>query len=131
MIIVASPDKPFIYNMKGLPKRRVILPMYQHEIDALYKAVEDSAQSEVEGPLTWDAEGILTFVRAVVSSVLVSSVADDSDLFRNGCDRSVTFAQFDVHPFVTLFTVSRPHGFGIRFSVHFAKDRQRLLSAYP
>ena len=36
MIIVAAPDKPFEYSLKGAPKRPLVLLQYQPEIDALY-----------------------------------------------------------------------------------------------
>ncbi|KAI0350281.1 acetyl-CoA synthetase-like protein [Trametes cingulata] len=86
MILVASPSKPFQFNIKGLPRRKVILEQYNDEIEALYKQVEESAQSDLRPPQSWDEHSTLLFVRAVVEHTLRRSVADDADIFRNGGD---------------------------------------------
>ncbi|KAI0647275.1 acetyl-CoA synthetase-like protein [Trametes meyenii] len=87
VILVASPSKPFQFNMKGLLRRGVMLKAYQVEIDALYKEVENSTQAaEVLSPSTWDEESTLSFVRAVVQRTIHRSIADDDDIFRNGGD---------------------------------------------
>ena len=87
MIMVASPSKPFTYNIKGYPKRTIILRDYHDDIEALYAQVEQTAQSDVSGPQTWDVENTRAFVRTVVQRVVQRSLSDDADLFRNGCDR--------------------------------------------
>ncbi|RPD67101.1 acetyl-CoA synthetase-like protein [Lentinus tigrinus ALCF2SS1-7] len=86
MIMVASPSKPFTYNIKGYPKRTIILREYQDDIEALYAQVEQTAQSDVAAPQTWDVGSTRAFVRTVVERVVQRSLADDADLFRNGCD---------------------------------------------
>lgn len=87
MILVTSPSKPFQYTIKGQPRRNVILQQYHDEVERLYKEVENSAQSELQPPLSWNQESALDFVRAVVSSTLRRAIADDADIFRSGGDR--------------------------------------------
>ncbi|TBU23410.1 acetyl-CoA synthetase-like protein [Dichomitus squalens] len=86
MILVTHPSKPFEHNAKGLPRRGVILKEYADEIEALYKEVENSAQSEFAPPAVWDPASTLAFVRTVVQSTLRRAIADDADIFRNGGD---------------------------------------------
>ncbi|KAI1786493.1 acetyl-CoA synthetase-like protein [Ganoderma leucocontextum] len=86
MIIVTSPGKPFSYNIKGYPRRTWILKDYQEEIDTLYTVVEESAQSDVVGPVEWNTESTRMFLRTVVEKVLRKSIPDGADFFRNGCD---------------------------------------------
>ncbi|KAI0631526.1 acetyl-CoA synthetase-like protein [Trametes polyzona] len=86
MILVASPSKPFQFNMKGLPRRSIILGEYEHEIEALYRDVEESAQGDLRPPEDWDEGSTLNFIRAVVEGALRRSIGDDDDIFRNGGD---------------------------------------------
>ena len=87
MILVASTSKPFQLTAKATLRRRIILAEYNDEIEALYRAVETSASSDIPPPATWDQEGIATFVRAVVHETLHRPIKDDADIFRNGGDR--------------------------------------------
>ena len=87
MITVASPLKPFEYTAKNDPRRHAIIKQYEGEINALYDAVEESAQSDLAPPSFWSHESTLDFVRSVVSRVLEHPVADGEDLFHSGCDR--------------------------------------------
>ena len=87
MIMVASPSKPFQFNVKGLPRRNIILGEYHDEIEALYQEVENSAQGDLQPPETWDQENTRTFIRAVVEHTLRRQIAEDADIFRNGGDR--------------------------------------------
>lgn len=89
MILIASPLKPFQFNAKAIPRRGVMLQQYSEEIEAIYRAVESSAQSDVPLPVSWDATTTLEFVRAIVKDTLSRSFADDADIFRNGGDRLV------------------------------------------
>lgn len=89
MIILANPTKPFEYTPKGTPRRHAIIPAYSDEIAAIYKAVDESSQTELTPPGSWDAKSVHAFVRKVVDKVLVESVADNDDLFQHGCDRCV------------------------------------------
>ncbi|RPD79527.1 acetyl-CoA synthetase-like protein [Lentinus tigrinus ALCF2SS1-7] len=86
MILVASPEKAIEYNAKGLPRRTPNLRRYHDEIEALYAAVERSAQSDIVGPSTWDTDGVRTFVQAVVDKVMQKHVPEYADMFRGGCD---------------------------------------------
>ncbi|KAM5540085.1 hypothetical protein V8D89_006225 [Ganoderma adspersum] len=86
MILIASPSKPFQFNAKASPRRAVMLQQYSEEIEAIYRAVESSAQSDFTPPAAWDATTTLDFVRAVVNGTLSRPVADDADIFRNGGD---------------------------------------------
>ena len=86
MILVTHPSKPFQFNAKGLPRRGFILGEYAEEIEALYQEVENSAQSELDPPATWDEGSTLSFVRTVVESTLRRTITDDADIFRNGGD---------------------------------------------
>ncbi|TFK80331.1 acetyl-CoA synthetase-like protein [Polyporus arcularius HHB13444] len=86
MILVATPDKPFTYNLKGYPRRKTLEKLYSEEIDELYAEIESSAQSDIPSPSTWDAESIRHFLRAVVESTLHQPLDDEEDFFRHGCD---------------------------------------------
>ena len=86
MILVTHPDKPFQFNAKALPRRGVILKEYNDAIEALYKEVESSIQSEFAPPAVWDEASTLDFVRTVVQNTLGRPLADDADIFRNGGD---------------------------------------------
>ncbi|KAH9847100.1 acetyl-CoA synthetase-like protein [Lenzites betulinus] len=86
MILVTSPSKPFQLNMKGLPRRVIILADYEAEIEALYKSVEESAQSDLRPPEDWDEESTGAFVRGVVERTLRRPIPDDDDIFRSGGD---------------------------------------------
>ena len=87
MIIIASPSKPFAYTVKNTARRQAIINDYQPEIDALYDAVEETAQADIPPPLAWDIPHALRFVRVVVNRVLKSAVNDTDDIFLKGCDR--------------------------------------------
>ncbi|KAI0739441.1 acetyl-CoA synthetase-like protein [Daedaleopsis nitida] len=86
MILVTSPSKPFEFTAKNQPRRNFILQQYHDEIEALYKAVESSAQGDLVPPSTWDPASTLVFVRAVVEGTLRRAIADDADIFRSGGD---------------------------------------------
>ncbi|KAI0643270.1 acetyl-CoA synthetase-like protein [Trametes meyenii] len=86
MILVTSPSRPFLLNMKGLPRRVFILEHYKDEIEALYKQVEDSSQGDLHPPEVWDNDNTLTFVRGIVERTLQRHIADDADIFRSGGD---------------------------------------------
>ncbi|OSD00523.1 acetyl-CoA synthetase-like protein [Trametes coccinea BRFM310] len=86
MILITSPTKPFQVNVKGLPRRKLILADYHDEIEALYKEVENNSQSDIQPPTSWDEKNTLAFVRAVVDETLRRSIGDDADIFRNGGD---------------------------------------------
>lgn len=87
MIIVTSPSKPFQFTEKRQPRRNFILKAYNDEIEALYKEIENSSQSEFAAPAVWDSSSTLNFVRTVVQSTLRRDIGDVDDIFRNGGDR--------------------------------------------
>ncbi|KAI0050783.1 acetyl-CoA synthetase-like protein [Auriscalpium vulgare] len=86
MILVAKLSKPFEYTVKGQPRRPAILRTYEDEIQALYGAVENSSQIDIEPPKSWDDAETLIFVRSVVQNVLKADITDADDLFQAGCD---------------------------------------------
>ena len=90
MILIASPSKPFQFNAKAIPRRGVILQQYAEEIEAIYKAIESSTQSDFAPPASWDTTSTLDFIRAIVQGTLSRSLANDADIFRNGGDRLVS-----------------------------------------
>ncbi|RPD79489.1 acetyl-CoA synthetase-like protein [Lentinus tigrinus ALCF2SS1-7] len=86
MILVASPEKPFAYNMKGYPRRIAIQTLYSQEIEALYAEVESSAQGDIPAPSVWTLDTTRGFVRVVVERVLRRQLSDDGNIFQHGCD---------------------------------------------
>ncbi|KAI0734153.1 hypothetical protein C8Q72DRAFT_770789 [Fomitopsis betulina] len=89
MILVAKPDKPFSYTAKRTVRRGVVTKDYEDEINALYDSVDESSQSVVPLPTSWDIASAAEFVRRVVAQVMGRTVPDEGDLFQNGCDRRV------------------------------------------
>ena len=87
MILVASPNKPFTFTAKGTPRRQAIIAEYAAEIEALYASVEESTQSVVPAPRSWDVEQTSEFIRKLVTSVLGRPLDATEDLFQHGCDR--------------------------------------------
>lgn len=90
MILVASPEKPFLYTPKGSIRRQVTLKEYDSEIEALYMSIEESSQGDIAAPTEWNPESTLEFVRKTVHSVLKADITDEDDLFQYGCDRFVS-----------------------------------------
>lgn len=84
MIIFSDPAKPFSFNVKGLPRRAVVLKDYQAEIEALYDTVEDNI--DIKPPLSWSPTSSLSFIRAVMNNTLTHPIKDDDDIFEHGCD---------------------------------------------
>ena len=88
MIMVTKPHKPLEYTAKGTPRRQVCIRSYEPEIDALYKRVEESSQVDVPAPRNWAPDATLDYVRELVRKVMkIPKLADDDDLFQQGCDR--------------------------------------------
>ena len=87
MIVVASPSKPFVYTAKMTARRQAILKDYDNEINALYDAVEQTSQVDIPSPSEWTPSQSLDYVRRIVHKVMTQKVADDVDIFQNGCDR--------------------------------------------
>ena len=89
MILVAKISKPFSYTAKHTVRRGIVVKDYEDEINALYASVDESSQSTVPPPMSWDVTSAAGFVRKVVEQVMGRTITDDSDLFQNGCDRRV------------------------------------------
>lgn len=90
MILVTSSFKPFSYTAKNTPRRQTIIKEYEEEINAIYAAVDESAQTDdVVPPSTWDFLSTLEFIRVVVGRVVKASLEDADDMFQKGCDRCV------------------------------------------
>ncbi|KLO18919.1 acetyl-CoA synthetase-like protein [Schizopora paradoxa] len=87
MIIVCKPDKPFEYTAKGNPRRHVSVALYNDEIEAVYKAVEESSLVDISAPKSWELQEATEFIRSVVARVMKNIISDDADLFEQGCDR--------------------------------------------
>lgn len=94
MILVARPSKPFTFTTKKTVRRGAILREYEAEIDALYDAFEESTQSDIVPPSTWEAEDIFAYVSTVVTRVLKKGISDVDDIFEHGCDRYVALISF-------------------------------------
>lgn len=92
MILVSSPEKPFVLTAKLTARRQAVIAEYGPEIDALYDAVDETAQAAEYFPNEWTEKTSLEFSRNLVSSVLKVPVKDDDDIFQHSCDRSVPSA---------------------------------------
>ncbi|KAH8110860.1 acetyl-CoA synthetase-like protein [Phellopilus nigrolimitatus] len=89
MILVASPSKPFSLTAKNTVRRQVTLKEYNDEIEAAYKAVDESAQENIVGPENWSPPQATEFVRQIVLQTMKKengAVAVDADLFEHGLD---------------------------------------------
>lgn len=114
MIIVASPSKPFQYTAKTTARRQVVINDYEDEIKELYATVDESTQSSISPPDTWDILSTTDFIRTVVNKVLVNAIQDNDDLFEHGCDRCVCLQ--GIKSFLTKDPVYKQRGFEIQLS---------------
>ena len=92
MILVSSPEKPFVLTAKLTARRQAIIALYQPEIDALYDAVDETTMAVTQIPNEWTEGTSLEFSRNLIASVLKNPVGDDDDLFQHSCDRSDPYA---------------------------------------
>ena len=124
MIMVSHEPKPFVYNIKGYPRRPVLLKLYHEEIEALYRKVEQSTQIDVASPSVWDRQKTQAFVKTVAEEVIQRSLTDDADFFRNGCDRYV-MPSIHSHSLVVAnqLTACKRHGSATRFCVQCENTR--------
>ncbi|KAI0045616.1 acetyl-CoA synthetase-like protein [Auriscalpium vulgare] len=86
MLLVATPSKGFVYTAKMTARRQAILKDYAPEIEALYRNITETAQTDIPVPLKWSQLETLHFVREAVHHVMRRNVADDVDVFQHGCD---------------------------------------------
>lgn len=87
MIIVALPSKPFTLTAKNTTRRQAVISDYNSEIEALYRAVDETAQSHIPPPPSLSYADCLPFCRAVVRHVLKRNIEDSDDIFQHGGDR--------------------------------------------
>ena len=87
MILVSSPKKPFIFTAKFTARRQAVIAEYEPEIDALYDAVNETAQAVKSSPDEWTGQSSLEFARNLIGGVLKVPVKDDDDIFQHSCDR--------------------------------------------
>lgn len=97
MILVSSPRKPFVLTAKLTARRQAVIAEYEPEIDALYDAVDETAQAAKGFPNEWTEQNSLEFARNLINGVLKVPVKDDDDIFQHSCDRSRPSA-FDFDP---------------------------------
>ncbi|KAI0687627.1 acetyl-CoA synthetase-like protein, partial [Cerioporus squamosus] len=75
-VMVTKPSKPLEYTAKGRPA-----------IDALYKRVEESSQTDLPPPRDWAPETVHEYVGDVVKKVMKNTaIQDDDDISQHGCD---------------------------------------------
>lgn len=87
MIIVSKPSKPFTYTAKNTARRQAIINDYAEEIEQVYALVDESTQSTISAPASWDKWSTLDFVRNVVQQALrARGLQDEQDIFERGCD---------------------------------------------
>ncbi|KAH8116797.1 hypothetical protein DFH11DRAFT_1687657 [Phellopilus nigrolimitatus] len=119
MILVSSPEKPFTYTAKNTPRRQATINNYEKEIDAVYKAVEETAQPDIPFPPSWDLPHALDFVRAVVKKVMNHAVKDEVDFFQYGCDSlQATWIRNTLLNALRVSTGSDTRSFPINFVYH-------------
>lgn len=90
MILVSKPEKPFDYTAKFTVRRQAMITLYEPEIEALYKNVDETSLTGLHPPSKWDSSTTLEFVRRVVTTVVRGDLTNEEDLFQRGCDRLVT-----------------------------------------
>ena len=87
MILVSSPKKSFSLTAKLTARRQAVIAEYEPEINALYDAVDETAQTVRYFPKEWTEQTSLEFARNLVGNVLKFPVGDDDDIFQHTCDR--------------------------------------------
>lgn len=90
MILITSPEKPLLFTAKGTVRRKPVLEQYAEDIDALYAAVDESAQEDIPAPVDWSFDNTQEFVGQVVQRTMKANVRElsgSSDLFEVGLDR--------------------------------------------
>lgn len=86
---VSSPRKPFKTTAKGSTQRRFVIQDYEAEINDIYaKSDYESAATELPGDAT--LHNVQDYVRGVVSTMLESELADQTDFYTAGFDSLLT-----------------------------------------
>jgi aryl carrier-like protein len=90
LVLLGSPNKPFVITDKQSINRKLTLKLYVDEVEEAYTRVDEDGYEEValpEGGLPRDSESITTYVGALVRNVLRGrDVTVDDDLFDLGLD---------------------------------------------
>ena len=117
MILVSSPKKPLVLTPKLTARRQVVIAEYELEIDALYDAVNKTAQAVKTFPDEWTEQSSLEFARNLIANVLKVTVKDDDDIFQHSCDRFRASAPDFDPSFLLTYTqlVCKQPGFGTPF----------------
>ncbi|KZT05734.1 putative aminoadipate reductase [Laetiporus sulphureus 93-53] len=88
MILVTDPSRPLVRAGKGTVIRAPSLALYETEIEALYKAVEESSNLiDVESPRSWTESEVAEWLAIQATSVNNHhTVTKSKDLFEQGFD---------------------------------------------
>ncbi|KAJ5622949.1 acetyl-CoA synthetase-like protein [Penicillium lividum] len=89
MILIASRVKPLPLTPKGTISRPRALELYANEIDAIYEAVESSANSGIALPRLISLESLTRYVQDLVTGVMRPDGGEldvEKDIFLQGCD---------------------------------------------
>ncbi|KAJ5805816.1 acetyl-CoA synthetase-like protein [Penicillium pulvis] len=89
MILIASREKPLPLTPKGTISRPRALELYANEIDAIYEAVESSANSGIALPRSISLESLSRYVQDLVTGVMRPDGGEldvEKDIFLQGCD---------------------------------------------
>jgi len=111
MVLVSSPKKPFIFTAKLTARRQAVIAEYEPEIDALYDAVEGTAQAVKYFPKEWTEQSSLEFARNLIANVLKVPVGDDDDIFQRSCDRSSPSVSGPNHQLTYMQSVYKQLGY--------------------
>lgn len=90
LVLVANPEKPFLFSDKGTVKSRVSVAQYGEEIDAAYRFMESGDDgTECGRPLPFDPldnKSAEAYVGKLISDILGHAVEPNKDLFSVGLD---------------------------------------------
>ncbi|KAJ6611221.1 hypothetical protein B0H10DRAFT_2224315 [Mycena sp. CBHHK59/15] len=86
MVIITHPSRPFRYTPKNTPHRSSVLDAYEKEIEAVYEAMEEISPTEKAMASTDEEADFGLVARKAVEKVMHFPIADDADIFQNGCD---------------------------------------------
>ena len=118
--MTSTPEKPFSYTAKNTPRRLAIIKEYEEEINALYDAVDESTQTDLTPPPSWNITAAREYIRTVIGRVMDLPIGDTEDLFACGCDRYVTERRLR-HVF-TFRAACKQHGYATLFFTHYVKQ---------
>ncbi|KAH8111803.1 acetyl-CoA synthetase-like protein [Phellopilus nigrolimitatus] len=87
--IFKEATKPFMYTAKATLRRQHVINEYAPEIEALYEAVAESTQEDIDRPEDWSQSSASRFVRGIMERTMktdVNAIGDNVDLFQHGLD---------------------------------------------